>query len=1281
MLQYLCVFVFLPNPSLSLSLSLAAMATFGDFTGFGEFTPGFAHSLERLEDERQITLMLALVGAARAAWPLGKQVVQAVIRQMAGTTTVNIEEIIAQAHLQVQKELALSSGDSKKSAFAKWGDLRGRKLEPELAEAASPDGEQSQQQPQQQQPQQQRQQMPVQGQDGYVALQSGMYNIGQPPRLTDDQTDDDELTKGILASKAIGKGQLRTLQQGEDNTPDDWIYSTNKDPIELQNKTKDAKILQLETEMRRMQKTIDELQALKDPQPTPLRTNIDTPQTPQRTTADITTVKHDNVAKSSTILAGILQRPPKTPMTDSSSDCGATSVQTGGIFQVAMTGGNGGRDDDGGDDGDGNGVGVHGRSNGYIGKRSEFVIVKASNLTVPIFSGTNLANNPFLPFYKAMRRLIYAQGEDGEQLLLLLDVVEKLGKEAFTNEQFQELASRCPKTKEYNRALTSALLNYTTGVAKGMMEYGVSNGFDAWRRLYNHYLPLAEDLQQLLIHELYSLSPVNENNIDGLFNQVERIVELYTKYGRADDPISERWIKAAVMRNLPKQLTKDLAMQLRDVKTVDEVRNIVNIYLHDHQTGMPRGQTGPMLCMAEDGQENTVSTSTNANNTKDVAKEDAKDKDNQWDGNGDVNATTKGNGKGKKGAKGYGECWHCGEWGHPRRECPHINDPAKGKGSLAALKGKQGGGKAKGKHGKGWKGGKGKGKGKWGKGYNNNYNYRYPGKGVGKGLNELNDEWFNAWGDDSYGDYDYDYNYGDNWSNYGGSLGNVTMMLERGGTDEQIKEHNGRETKTTGEHDPLLNTRRARPTTTYNRYEILTNYDDDDHDSEESDTDEQLTNKTNKHRPNKRQRLRRRQTTTTTDEDIRDAVAVNAVAESDWFGLSDASIIEDSAGLFPRHSAEDGRMRGRNAGLSHLIQLWCPSDGHRVCSGTCHNSGFWPRGGGSQKQPEGPLMRMMQRIGLQHQMPKPPWRRVKHLPDGNSTQNSTHNHTHDHSQLTTTFTTHTHNYTHNHTHEHSQLTTPLTTYTHEHSQLTTPPTTTHTINSHNSNHNHNHADADAAQQTFHKCDDEYLDEEAIHNAENEKPEVHNFTNSQCNSQQQQPSLQLHNNVAQVGSTSIRMNYNLHASSHDNYCTTGDLQSSEDSRVDLLSVKHRPSSQSRCVNWSNSSVSQLIGSNTALVSMAQTCKSEEGEAAMGWNPYSEEPSTAKLPCIHDGRSQPRDATDYASYMPTYSIYPQHNQATTGQLAANFGTSPQCSWAGARGKEGLESPGCEVSHSKA
>ena len=303
-------------------------------------------------------------------------------------------------------------------------------------------------------------------------------------------------------------------------------------------------------------------------------------------------------------------------------------------------------------------------------------------------------------------------------LLEILTQIEKCGGETFTDAQYKELVRQCPKTPESNRAIMSVLLNYTTGIVNGLVEYGTENGFDAWRRLYHHYLPLAEDLQQLLIQELYALTPVNENNIDTLFNKVERITEMFTKAGRVDDAISEKWIKAAVLRNLRKSVTKDLAMQLKDVKTVNEVRNVINIYLHDHQTGMPRGQIGPMLCFnaEEDTKDGDTiihskdSSSTNNTSCNGIDKEDIKEKDNSWQGESDLNAAYKGNGKGKGGSKGYGKCWHCGEWGPPRRECPHISDLAKAKGALAALKGgKLGGGKGKGKHGKY---GKGKGNGK-----------------------------------------------------------------------------------------------------------------------------------------------------------------------------------------------------------------------------------------------------------------------------------------------------------------------------------------------------------------------------------------------------------------------------------------------------------------------------------------------------------------------------------------------------------------------------------------
>ena len=92
--------------------------------------------------------------------------------------------------------------------------------------------------------------------------------------------------------------------------------------------------------------------------------------------------------------------------------------------------------------------------------------------------------------------------------------------------------------------------------------------------------------------------------------------------------------------------------------------------MHDHQTGMPRGQTGPMLCMTAEGQTEQTDGKTDIGNNAGANSENTSVGHSKDVPGGDVNAATKGNGKDKKGAKGYGECWHCGQQGHPRRECP-----------------------------------------------------------------------------------------------------------------------------------------------------------------------------------------------------------------------------------------------------------------------------------------------------------------------------------------------------------------------------------------------------------------------------------------------------------------------------------------------------------------------------------------------------------------------------------------------------------------------------------
>ena len=451
---------------------------------------------------------------------------------------------------------------------------------------------------------------------GFVECQVQRYNGGRPRRPDDDddqftkqrdkiqQQDEQNVFEGIVASRTLGKqGAWPKGQTIEDPYQDFWESSHDeKHKLAQALKTKDSKIASLEIEMRRMQKDIEELHKVKATQPTPQRQTIATPDAP------------DNRQNIIIMLAGIIHRRTQIPDTNSSGDSSNDNNGNNELYRV-VNGNDGGDIGGGGDfggDGHGDNASVGGDSHGRNGERREFIVVKASNSVVPTVAGNNFAANPYLQFYKSMRGLIYNQGEDRGNIVGLFTELEEAGASTIIKTQHKEMVQTYPRAAQCNRAILSALLNYTAGIARGMVEYGVENGLGAWRRLYHHYMPLADDVQHLFIQQLYVIIPVTENNIDGLFNKAETITELYASHGKAEDHMSEKWLKAAVTRNLPKHIVKDLAIQLKDAQTIKEVRHIVDIYMHDYQTGMPRGQTGPMLCITsiEQPDSNTEAAST-----------------------------------------------------------------------------------------------------------------------------------------------------------------------------------------------------------------------------------------------------------------------------------------------------------------------------------------------------------------------------------------------------------------------------------------------------------------------------------------------------------------------------------------------------------------------------------------------------------------------------------------------------------------------------------------------
>ena len=527
-----------------------------------------------------------------------------------------------------------------------------------------------------------------------------------------------------------------------------------------------------------------------------------------------------------------------SPRTGSSSNDSIYGGDMNNLARENKGNGDGGESNGGGSPGDPNGNGsntVHRRWNirddGDDRKRREFLLVKSSNINITIFAGFNLNKNPFIPFNKAIRKLILTQGGDGEELLKILDSIEIYGEQKFTNTNLRALSEIYPKAYEYARAVNAALLNWTEGAAQGLVEHGCDNGLDAWRRLYNRYIPGADDLQNLLMEELMLLKPVTEQEIDTLFIEVERIMEWYIKADSKGESMNTKWVRAALIKHLPKTITQQLAVQLRQAQTIDSIYNLVMIYLHDHNTGLPRGQTPAKLYLTEGAKE-----------AEDQPRPDDKREENRSDptagswhnthgeGSGDLDAV-KGGKTGK--GKGYGACWHCGEWGHPRRECLQLKGA--GKDSVNALQGKGKGYKGKGKGSKGYKG-----KGYKGNNWSYKGGYRSPGKAIGKGLKYYsNDDYNEAWGNELY-NYEYGYDSG-NWGydSYGdGYIGNVTMLLEKGKCKEGVNKKDKKLEGKLGKRDECTGRQIPKPVKLQNSFGALQNEDDDDEKGDNNDDDE-----------------------------------------------------------------------------------------------------------------------------------------------------------------------------------------------------------------------------------------------------------------------------------------------------------------------------------------------------------------------------------------------------------------------------------------------------------
>ena len=593
-----------PNsPSRAQAMASDMASAMSDMASNVVFTPAYEQNLQALHNERAM-LVAGLLAAARVCWGMGREWVKAKLRKMAGDDDqVDIEEILN----IVEKESPAKTGgdgedsDTGRPTVKKHLGFDQLQLTPPKAPAQPPTtaAQSSLAQPQ-------LQPSTTTASNSLVSIELAVQLQKRLDKEQEDQNFNDDLAKAKLLSLEQPNPPVQPDPM-QDPTKEPWSQYLNaqgrsatgtraeesigtrvEEPTD-----KDTMIKLLYDEVIKLKNIVSKQQEPHTPVAaskqhmfqTPVVTRMDTPTIDKVANTPMNGNQHKEVnnvdmtklfdrlkqtpnvgTTTNTITAtGRIQRVETSPYSDGSSN------GDGGLFQLSGVAANGGGQDDGGGDegGEPGGSTITNNGNATYTNNKEFILVNPRNVTVQTFSGTNLHTRPYMPFNKAMRQLMRAQGGDGELLLKMFDQVEKWGSVPFDNDQLNALATQYPIVTQFNIAIQTALENYTTDVAEGMVRYGVLNGLEAWRRPYNHYVPMAEDLQNILIQELYELRPVEENSVDKLFNEIQRISELYVRAGTED--ISEKWLVAAVKRNLPAKITNDLAMELRKLKRANAI--------------------------------------------------------------------------------------------------------------------------------------------------------------------------------------------------------------------------------------------------------------------------------------------------------------------------------------------------------------------------------------------------------------------------------------------------------------------------------------------------------------------------------------------------------------------------------------------------------------------------------------------------------------------------------------------------------------------------------------
>ena len=112
--------------------------------------------------------------------------------------------------------------------------------------------------------------------------------------------------------------------------------------------------------------------------------------------------------------------------------------------------------------------------------------------------------------------------------------------------------------------------NFTAGHAKEVIQHGVRNGIDAWRKLFRDQLPLAEDKRNIIMTEFMRLKePANASGLRHLTLEIERITDNWERL--SNKPFDEEAKVGKLRKLIPNNIWCYIAQSARNAKTYREL--------------------------------------------------------------------------------------------------------------------------------------------------------------------------------------------------------------------------------------------------------------------------------------------------------------------------------------------------------------------------------------------------------------------------------------------------------------------------------------------------------------------------------------------------------------------------------------------------------------------------------------------------------------------------------------------------------------------------------------